>query len=430
MRKRFFLFLIVLLGTCLTLHADKNNRLTPYEKLSPFWIEYFNEVDDCINENFWGSLNIFLKTKFFHDPYIAQLEAMGYCFEEGHEKPARFYDSLNWIFQELQNHIDEERLTDQDVLWPGKAFEIINESGEKTYCFVPIGGHVPENALPLNLLTPEVFVCMLASGYFPIGNAIREHTNQTLAEHDLAHMAGFVSSPNFTKAVREAFRRVLVKMQNNPRVANALKEFDSAYSLRLYYTIEVFTEIPKANLEQLQALIEIPLDIDVNKAYIDEFLLNKANEPAKLYHYLHNLYWAFHHLVNPLGGESRDVLNRRRKFNRDGTLGSFYDNVSQSSSKFARNSLYSLFLNARASLENKRSNHPDFRKTIVEIHAPFIGALIGTSQLEIEDWVLQCIEEIPDPESKLYRYFHDSGLWSQDHLILKAFCHPEYDKKL
>ncbi len=219
-------------------------------------------------------------------------------------------------------------------------------------------------------------------------------------------------------------------MKKNQKIARALKEFDSAYSLRLYYTTEVFTEIPKANLLELQTLIEIPLDIKPNKQSIASFLLDKARNPAQLNQYLNRLYWAFHRLVNPLGGESRDVLNRSRKFQRESTLGSFYESVSQLSSKYAGNSLYSLYMNAKAALANKRSNHVDFEKAITEIHTPLIGALIGTSQLNVEDWVLQCVEEDPDPNSKLYRYLHDSGLWSKDHLILKAFCDPEYDKIL
>lgn len=40
---------------------------------------------------------------------------------------------------------------------------------------------------------------MLAHGYFPIGAPIREHTNQTLCEHDIAHIAGFISNPKITK---------------------------------------------------------------------------------------------------------------------------------------------------------------------------------------------------------------------------------------
>ena len=300
----------------------------------------------------------------------------------------------------------------------------------KNYFFIPVGGKVPENAIALNLLLPDLFVNMLSSGYFPIGNAEREHTNQTLGEHDLAHMAAFVSSPRYTKATREAFRRVGQKMKNNPRVLQALQSFDSAYSLRIYYTIEVFTEIAQGKKERLQELIELPLTMKVNKEMIDQFLLEKAQNPAQLYQYLAKLYWDFHYLVNPLGGESRDVLNRKRKFHRDGSLGSFYDNVSALSSKFAQNSLYSLFLNAKAMLENKRSNHPDFLKSITEVHSLLVGSLIGTSQLEIEDWVLECVEEIPNQNSKLYRYIHESGLWTDKNLLYRAFCEEDYDKIL
>jgi hypothetical protein len=420
---------LLLLFFCL-FNALFANELPPYDQLSPYWKEYFCGVDQNIQENFWGNLAIYKKTKLFKDPYIQQMECMGYNFDDGKEHPAPFYNSLKWVFQELQHLIEQGELTSNDILWPAKAFECVDEEGNSFCIFVPIGGKIPENAISLNLLAPEVFVKMLSSGFFPIGNADREHTNQTLAEHDLAHMAGFISSPCFTKTIREAFRRVGEKLQANPKVLKALQSFDSAYSLRLYYTIEVFTEIPKQNLTQLQDLIEFPLNAELKKVFIDSFLLEKAKDPVQLYEYLSKLYWGFHSLVNPLGGESRDVLNRRRKFHRDGALGGFYDNVSMLSSKFSQNSLYSIFLNAKATLENKRSNHPDFIKSITEIHSLIIGALIGTSQLEIEDWVFDCIEENPNPNSKLYQYIHDSGFWNENNLLYRAFSEPEFDKIL
>lgn len=410
--------------------APIKHQLPPVDDLSPYWTNYFKEVDECIMENFWGNLNIYRETKIQKDPYIAQLEKMGYNFEENREKPAPFYQSLQWIFSELNALISAGRIDENSVIWPGKAFEFIDDSGKAVQLFIPIGGKVPEGASPLNLLTPDTFVRMLSEGFFPISEPIREHTNQSLAEHDLAHMAGFVSSPRFTRSVREAFRRVGVKMKENPKVAAALENFNSAYSLRLYYTIEVFSGIPKENLARLKELIELPLDTQVKRDAIEAFLLKKAEKPIELTRYLSRLYSAFHSLVNPLGGESRDVLNRVRKFRRDFNPDGFYDKDTVMSSKFTRNSIYSLYLNAQDALENRRSNHPNFIETIKEIHTPFVGAILGTSQLEIEDWVLECVEEIPNTHSKLYRYMHDSGLWDESHQLYRAFCSADYDRIL
>lgn len=388
----------------------------------PYWAAFFAQADETIEENFWGNLNIVRKSKLYDDPYVRQLEKMGYGFDLENPHFTPFLNSVRWICQELVRLVEEGQVTDDEILWPAKAFSL----GD-SYVFVPLGQPVPFGAEALNLLTPDVFVRMLAEGYFPIGEPIREHTNQTLSEHDLAHMAGFVSNARYMKAVREAFRRVGQKQRENPRVAQALEHFDSLYSLRLYYMVEVFTEVPEEGREELQKLIELPLGRLYTKEEVVAFLEQKAQEPTELYRYLSQLYARFHALVNPLGGESRDMLNRRRKFRRGNTLGSFYDAISTLSSKFYGNSLYSIFLNANAALENKRSNHPDFLASIEEIHAPVLGALLGTSWLSVEDWVLECTEEIPNPNSKLYHYLHDSGFWDQRHVIHWAYCHPEYD---
>ena len=265
-----------------------------------------------------------------------------------------------------------------------------------------------------------------------------------MAEHDLAHTAGFIASPRYMAAVRRAFARVGEKAASNPRVAAALESFDSVYSLRLYYAIEVFCEVPPRHHQLLQELVEIPIpDLGgtqrgpptlVTKDEVEAFLIDKLRNdgPIACTRYLSNLYWHFHLIVDALGGESRDLLNRRRKFHRDGKqLGSFYDAVSSlGGSKFQRNSLFSIFLNANRALENKRSTHDDFERALRDIHSILIGCLIGTAQLTPEDWVLQSAEEEIDTNSPLYRYIHDTGLFNENHLLWQAICNPEYDKVL
>lgn len=401
--------------------------LPSYDQLDNYWLNYFKEVDIAVEENFWGNLAILKKTESYGDPYIAQLKEMGISLENDNEQPIQFYKAISWVMQQINDLTNKGVLKKEDVILPAKAFVTKDLSGSPKYHFIPLGQPVPAYAEVLNLLSPDVFVRMLAEGYFPIGEPIREHTNQTLAEHDLAHMAGFISNPDFMRSIREAFRRVQIKMEDNPRINDALKHFDSLYSLRLYYMIEIFTEIPKTKREELQKLIEIPLDIPISSANetIKKHLYSKT--PAELTKYLAKIYEKFHQLVNALGGESRDMLNRRRKFRRGNTMGSFYDDVSKFSSKFDHNSIFALFLNAKAALENKRSNHSDYNKAIENIHTPLIGALIGTSQLDIEDWVLQAVEELPNPESKLYRYLHNSHFWENRDIIMLCHIHPEYD---
>lgn len=397
--------------------TDKIYTLPKFEMLSPYWKKYFLEIDQAIQENFWGNLVTLKNAERDHDVYIQQLKEMGYCFTEATEAPATFYQAMQWVFENFYQLLDQGTLAPRDILWPARVFEVRHQDGTTDYLFKVIGEAQPDHVFEVNLVTPHVFATMLAQGYFPLGSPIREHTNQTLAEHDLAHFGGFISAPTYMRAVREAFRKVCKKMHENERLSEALQDFNSVYSLRLYYMIEIFTLIQEPQKEMLQHLLEMNLAEPVNLNAIITMLEKKAANPPALYRYLYRIYEHFNELVNPVGGESRDILNRVRKFNRSSRLGNFFSELPHTSSKFDGSSIYSLYLNGCAALENKRSTHPDFLASLREIHAPFIGTLIGTSQLTVEDWVLQAVEEVPDKGSKLYQYLCKSGIWNEAHLI-------------
>lgn len=410
-----------------------SRSIPEFENLSPFWKQYFNTADEAIRENFWGNLSILKRAYGHHDAYAKQLVDMGYCFDKGQERPAPFYQTVSWTLNKLNDLINNKELLESDVLLPGKAFEV-QENGEVKQIFVCLGGDVPAHAKELNLLPPNVFVNMLSQGYFPIGAPIREHTNQTLCEHDIAHIAGFISCLPYMKTIRQAFRMVGEKMNHNPDLRQALSNFDSLYSLRLYYMIEVFSIIPEQNKARLEDLLQLKMaDFSLEEPEtiypkVIDFL--KSKKPDELNQYLYRVYEGFPGIVNPLGGESRDILNRTRKFGRSNQSGSFYSKMSNLDSKFDGSSIYSLFLNAKSALENKRSNHPDYEDTIKLIHAPLIASLLGTSQLTVEDWVLQAVEERPNPDSKLYKYICDTGVWNKSHVLYWAYGYNDFTKVL
>lgn len=378
-------------------------------------------------------MSILKRAHGHQDVYAKQLEEIGYCFDKGKEQPVSFYQTVKWTLDKLDELVKTDQVQESDILLPGKAFEIQRKSQTK-HIFVCLGDDIPAGARELNLLPPNVFVNMLAQGFFPIGAPIREHTNQTLCEHDIAHIAGFISCLPYMRSVRDAFQQVHQKMQINPRLSAALANFDSLYSLRLYYMIEVFSIIPEQNKSYLENLLQLNIaDFSLDKPReiypkVIDFLLTK--NPADLNRYLYRVFDGFPKVVNPLGGESRDILNRTRKFGRSNQTGSFYAKMSNLDSKFDGSSIYSLFLNAKAALENKRSNHLDYKDTIKLIYAPVIVSLLGTSQLTVNDWVKQAVEEIPDINSKLYKYICETGVWNKSHVLYWAYGHPDYTKIL
>ncbi len=183
-----------------------------------------------------------------------------------------------------------------------------------------MGEPVPGGAKELNLLAPDVFVEMLSQGYFPIGAPIREHTNQVLCKHDAAHIAGFLSNPSYMKATRDAFRLIGKKMELDPKLKKALSNFDSLYSLRIYYMIEIFSIIPEDKHADLEKLLNLKIaDFSLNepeKIYPNVLEFLNSKNPEELNQYLYRVYDGFPKIINPLGGESRDILNRTRKFGR------------------------------------------------------------------------------------------------------------------
>jgi hypothetical protein len=404
-----------------------------------YWTESYRAQNAAARENFFGNLQTFRKAAAAKDPYALQLARFGMDLER--REPYRFEQAIAIVEKDLQA-IGQQYGADH-ILLPAKAFRLPahgdgdgdNRPAGGTVIFVRFGESVPADAEPLNLLSPDVFVNMLASGFFPIGEPIREGTNQTLAEHDLAHLCGFISDPEYMRCIREAFRRIQTKLEgeHGKRLACALSHFDSLYSLRLYYLIEIFTEIRADKRARLQELLGSTLPVDADFDQIKPMVLGELQRRAResvadLYSWLDTLYSEFHQIVNPLGGESRDILNRRRKFQRGSAQnGSPYDRHSKFTSKFNGNSIYSLFQNAVAALENVRSNHIGFSASLELVHAPLIGALVGTAQLSIEDWVLQAIEEVPDPESKLWRYLNLTGFWETSDLIRLCHSHPSFD---
>ena len=403
--------------------------LPKQEELSAYWQSFFQKVDAVNKENFWGNLSTFREAEALGDAYITQMKDMGYCFDLGKERIASFYDCLSWVYSSIEELLEKGELGESDTILPAKVYESLDQDGGKRYHFIPIGCEKPERSEEVNLLPPNVFVEMLSEGYFPLGEAEREHTNQSMAEHDLAHMAGFISNPCYMRAIREAFRRVRKKSESCAEINLALESFNSLYSLRLYYMTEVFTEV--ADRDLLEDLLGFSLSTQADIDFVHGVLRSKYEQGTHvLFRYMERLCTSFFRLINPLGGESRDIINRVRKFNRGNTLGTFYQESETLRSKFNGNSIYSLYYNALAALKYKRSNHSDFDEVIEKIFAPFVLALLGTSQLSVEDWVLQVVEELPDKDSKLYHYIHDSGAWSVQHAFHRVHCASEFSEEV
>lgn len=220
------------------------------------WCE---SIDARIEEDFFAMLDVFVRNLRAGDSYATQLRDMGYCFEEGREKPARFIDCLAFLraksMQSSETAVfspvkmfrrtratptemegeqrepkrevrqtlvfgapraqacdsDEEKSDDGDDDGDDDGGDDVNEKEEEQeeaenivyvanlYTGQGIECFDDARLEKLNLLKPDTFVLLLANGFFPIGCPTRELTNQTLSAHDVAHLAGFVDQPQYAQ---------------------------------------------------------------------------------------------------------------------------------------------------------------------------------------------------------------------------------------
>lgn len=400
------------------------------------WAVWKQGVNRQMAINFAANFKIYLKYLHSRDSFVLQLKKIGYDFDpNGTLKPSPFETVIEYYKREIQQLVDFGLVKQDEILMPAKVFK--DRSRDKHY-FVPLWEEVPEEAkdVPENLLTPDVFTTMLSEGYFPIGDEIIEHTNQSLAEHDAAHLLGFLDAPLYMKEVRKAFSR-LGKMLNGEgitreeqlRMKQALKNFDSVLSLRLYYATEIFTSVKPENQKHVRALLALPKGDKSTLDDVKEFIYQKFNEQgeAELYRYLTRVYEKFPEYFSASGGESRDVVNRDRKYNSKGaTKGGIYP--SKLVSKFDNQSIWSMVQNAEDALKYIRSSHANFHDVINEVHVRVIAALNQINQLDQSDWIKVASSLYVDKNSETYRYLCTSGIWNKSHILFWAFCSDEFDK--
>jgi hypothetical protein len=186
-----------------------------------YWTNFYNIVDKTIEEDFQGNLTTFRNAKLFDDPYIKQLEAMGMILDQDDPQPFKMENAIKWIFSRLEELKNQDSGQWKDhLLWPAKVYK----SKIRKLVFKRIGEPIAStDGEPMEgIIPPFVFVYMLSQGYFPVGGVDRGNTNQSIAQHDIAHMCGFISCPAYMKAIRQAFKSIADVMLFNQAVMKEL----------------------------------------------------------------------------------------------------------------------------------------------------------------------------------------------------------------
>ncbi len=403
-----------------------------------WWSWVTDPIQSSIDVNFYGNFSSYHRAYEQGDVYAKQLVEMGavlgcdhgrhvactdiHCF-----KPIYFPSAMHYLKEGLQG-----------LIVPVLVLESLSKDGRGLgQGYVDYFGSEPRDLLTGNLvnhslqgnehvawkpvsriLNPDEFVSLLARGCFVVGGPETGGTNQSLAEHDMAHLAGFLANPAYGRQVVSLFARVKVAMLD-PDIALALKRFDSILSLRLYYFVEVATAISPeqvTRLYKLLSILKLQLDCLVKVDTVVERLETIGrSDPVGLFRFLHQVYAESSSLLEPLGGESRDINNRVRKHSRG-----FYSSTIEKLSKFAGSSIYSLCLDGQAALERARPDHEDFASALA-VHARYICTLIGTSRLTPADWADACLNTTEEG-TYLRRYLSETGIFDKSHAIYRTYC--------
>ena len=241
--------------------------------------------------------------------------------------------------------------------------------------------------------------------------------------------------------IRRMAKRVLEQTTANS-VLEALADFNSPFSLRIYYAVEAYVFISSVSKKRLSELLTIRVDDKVNdktnsslsvntsltrqlpldwssvkREVVEQWLLDTwqmVGDKAMM-RWLSAIYESFLSLTVSLGGESLDLLNRSRKFDKPNK---------RMTGKYERSNIHYWHQKGLRCLRNIRPCHADnsFANSLIKVHTPFIGALIGTSLLTIDDWVTASSEFEVDTNSPLYRYICLSGFWTSDSLLYSSFA--------
>ena len=410
------------------------------------WMPYIRAVQQSVDINFYGNISLLKEAEMAGDYYIPQLKRFGLNLAAGQESPVDYLKAINVILSSLTDLRDRKLVTDNDLLWPARMVKLADGQLQPTpLCQAAViddnsgNTSTSEQLLEDGVLSPIDFIRTLAAGFFPLGGDQVLHTNQSLAEHDLAHMTSFINNPTYMAAIRQMARRVLEQALNDfnkdkppvevGSVLAALNDFNSPFSLRIYYAVEAYVCIDPGQKDKLQELLtirdgnktivrQLPLDwSSVKSEVVQEWLIESWRRvgDVQFMKSMSRVYEAYLSLTISLGGESLDLLNRARKFDKPNK---------RMTGKYERSNIHYWHQKGLRCLRNIRPCHADnaFLNSIIKVHTPFIGALVGTSLLSIEDWVAASSEFTVDTNSPLYNYICQSGFWTSDSLLYTSFA--------
>jgi len=404
------------------------------------WQPYIAIVNSAIQMNFWGNRSTLRDAAVVADGYLESLHHLGLSLTAG--RALEFGSALKRLLLDLE-------FTDvppHQKIWPGRALFPPSSGLDGDFppapVFLPLTGPCPGALMGSEMadirdgrfggiLSPLDFFRMIDGGLFPMGDHRVLHTNQALAEHDLAHLVSFVRQPAYMAAMRRLASRVLQQADpvQNPAshadVKAALLDFESPFATRLYYAAEIFVTILPEKRPVVEGLIncfqyQLPFEwASVSRPNVEAFLFGVLHEvgPMQFMCFLSDIYDQFLSFATSLGGESLDVINRARKFDRPNKA---------LRSEFEMSSIHYWHQKGLRCLRNIRpvpEQEAAFCHSIKAVHTVFIGALIGTSLLSIDDWLVPSAEFVVPPLCLLRQYICGSGLWAGDSLLYECFAH-------
>jgi hypothetical protein len=346
------------------------------------WPDFNDEFVKKTTENMisekGGEKKRYLDAKLRGDKHIDFLEAMGFGFFPSRDEIlvpdiltfAKKYNA--WA----DGLIAAGKVAASDVLRPARIYE---RGGEG---FRPARGQLNDAAFMKGVAQ---------DGLFPIGEGEQLNSHVSFGMHDLAHFSAFYEDPNFMKAFRQGYKGLAERGVLDPNGPEANRLYHAAENLSLVRP----TDLPKFDLD----LPVVAPDQVLSAGQVEKYLNEKYSGPGgqkQLASRLQRLVEQLPDAAQHIGGASRDFFTAQTLIAAKGPSSYTY---------------YSLLGMVHESATLKGGLAASVARLEV--------AIAESAKITPAEWMREVSKPELDPNSRVYRFITESGLFDKDSQFYK-----------
>lgn len=283
-----------------------------------FWEDYNEKFIKNTREYIEKYLAFYVKEKESGNPHIAFLEILGFRFQPALVVPD-LLPMMEQIELQVRHNILLDRIHEKDVLWPHMRIVVQDSIGQKLVAYeIEPGGELPSGqrwrdisagARENTLLPDLIFAKAMAGGRFPIGALKSANRGNSVNEilHDLAHVGAMILHPEYMRAIRKGYQRLLKQTRGQSNVF----KIGSPLWYKTFFALESFFAVKPEARSLLPGYFGIEPLLEIHpfpsQKQIEEFY---TSLPAEQFAVISDrLRSDFSKYFEVLGGAQRDTLS-------------------------------------------------------------------------------------------------------------------------